>query len=237
MKSQITISGITVDIYCKKVKNINLRVYPVDGRVSLSYPRQLSSSVVHTFVRNRIHWIKEKLRERESTPDNPHLQYISGEEVRVWGKAFVLNVMERNEPQNVNFFNEHILEMLVRPERPHKKRERLLKEWYRTELKRKIPMLIEKWEPIMKVKVHEFGVKDMKTRWGTCNTRDHRIWLNLQLAKHSPLCLEFVVVHEMVHLLERLHSPRFYRLMDQFLPDWRKREELLTGKKARISID
>jgi len=107
----------------------------------------------------------------------------------------------------------------------------VLTEWYRAELKREIPKLIEKWQRIMKVDVRDFGVKRMKTRWGTCNIRAKRIWLSLELAKKDPKCLEYVVVHEMVHLLERLHNKRFYRLMDQFLPDWRERDLLLKGEK------
>jgi len=120
---------------------------------------------------------------------------------------------------------------MVRPESSVDKRESVLIEWYRAELKREIPKLIEKWQRIMKVDVREFGVKRMKTRWGTCNIRAKRIWLSLELAKKDPKCLEYVVVHEMVHLLERLHNKRFYRLMDQFLPDWRERDLLLKGEK------
>jgi predicted metal-dependent hydrolase len=124
------------------------------------------------------------------------------------------------------------LELHVRRRSRLDERQRTLHEWYRGELKLLIPPLVDKWQPLLGVSVAEWGVKRMRTRWGTCNIRARRIWLNLELAKCPVECLEFVVVHEMVHLLERRHSVRFKSLMDTFLPDWRERQRTLGGRLA-----
>jgi predicted metal-dependent hydrolase len=117
--------------------------------------------------------------------------------------------------------------MQVRPGTDRDKREQLLNDWYRRRLKELMPDLIIKWQPIIGVQVADWGIKKMKTRWGSCNTRDHRVWLNLELAKKAPRCLEYVLVHELVHLRESHHNDRFKALMDLFMPQWRQyREEL-----------
>ncbi|MCC5941242.1 MAG: M48 family metallopeptidase [Balneolaceae bacterium] len=212
----------------KNVKNLNLRVYPSDGRVTISCPRMLSYKKILRFTEERIPWIKKHLQ-RPKPKSSAKLDYVTGEMVPVWGDSLELSVSEANKPRKVLAENTNGMHLRVKTGDDREKREKLLESWYRAELKREIPLLISEWEPRMEVSVREFGVKKMKTRWGTCNIRDRRIWINLELAKKHPDCLEFIVVHEMVHLLERLHSKRFYRLMDQFLPDWREREKMLTS--------
>ena len=226
LKQQITISGITVDITRKNVKNINLRVYPTDGRVSISCPAMLSHKKILQFTEERIDWIKKHLEKpHRISPKKP--DYVSGEVHSIWGEKKVLTVSESKKPRRAFVLNDEEIHLRVKLADTVETREKILDNLYRAELKREIPRLIEKWEPVMCVTVNEFGVKKMKTRWGTCNIRDKRVWINLELAKKDPACLEFIVVHEMVHLLERLHSKRFYRLMDQFLPDWKTWEKLL----------
>lgn len=134
----------------------------------------------------------------------------------------MLNVIYTNErKQGVEIRNKKYIDLYVRENTPKYLRERVIMEWYRNRLKELIPPLISKWEPVMGVKVNEFGVKMMKTRWGTCNPSARRIWVSLELAKKSPICLEYIVVHEMVHLLERTHNERFTAYMDRFIPNWR----------------
>lgn len=214
----------------KNVKNLNLRVYPAERKVRVSVPRRIAQKEVVRFISGKYPWIQKKLSQYRHAPTKQSVRFSSGEIHSIWGKNFTLNVLEKNKPPKVLFPNEQTILLQVRPGSSTKKRESVLKEWYRTELKREIPMLIEKWEPPMGVSVREFGVKQMKTRWGTCNIRDRRIWLNLELAKKRPELLEYVVVHEMVHLLERLHNKRFYSLMEKFLPNWQKLEIALNGK-------
>jgi predicted metal-dependent hydrolase len=144
-----------------------------------------------------------------------------GESHYFLGRRYRLRVVEHDGPSRVAVGSASYLELFVRPSAGEEQREMLLQRWYREQLRLLIPPLLEKWEPVLGVKVAEWGIKRMKTRWGSCNTRARRIWLNLELAKKPPQCLEYIVVHEMMHLLERRHNGRFTTLMDEHLPAWR----------------
>ncbi|WP_069130269.1 M48 family metallopeptidase [Rhodohalobacter halophilus] len=231
-KQTIQIWDIEVEVTRKRVKNLNIRIYPSAGRVAMSIPRRCSLRTAELFAKKKYKWIKKHLNKRDSTDRQKvhKSRFISGETHNIWGTQMPMRVELIEEKPGVILSEEEIL-LHTRPGSSREKRESVLNEWYRSELKKRIPVLIKKWEKPMGVNVNEFGVKRMKTRWGTCNIRAKRIWLNLELAKRDPACLEYVVVHEMVHLLERLHSKRFYRLMDHFLPDWRERDLLLKGKR------
>jgi predicted metal-dependent hydrolase len=233
-KTKIEVEGLSIQLHRKNVKNLNLRVYPGEQQIRMSIPRRLSKKAAIRFIKEKLPWIKKQLRKKPALARKPTFKYISGEKHFVWGKLYTLQVVEKNQSPSVQI-NEHddILTLSVRPGTSTSKKASVLKEWYRGELKREIPKLIEKWEPEMNVSVKEFGVKQMKTRWGTCNIRDGRIWLNLELAKKRPELLKYVVVHEMVHLLERLHNKRFYQFMSAFLPDWKSLKNELNGKSDR----
>lgn len=228
-RTTVTISDIEVQVHRKNVKNLNLRVYPSKNEVKVSVPRRAPESAIHTFIENRVSWIRKHLNRVPAKKVRPKPLLKTGETVFVWGKPFALNVILKEKPPEVNIVDDHELLLQVRPGADTSKKEQVLNEWYRTQLKAAIPGLIEKWEPVMNVSVSEFGVKRMKTRWGTCNIRARRIWLNLELAKKRPEFLEYVVVHEMVHLLERLHNKRFYAYMTQFFPQWRSLKKELNS--------
>lgn len=228
-KSLLKISGLDIHLHRKNVKNLNLRVYPNKQKVCISVPKRASEDKIFEFIQAKIPWIKKHLSRVTSRNSPSALKYINGEKHQFKGREFELKIIEKNKPPNVVINENHTLIMQIRPGSDRNKRAKVLKEWYRAQLKQDIPVLIQKWEPIMGVSVQEFGVKAMKTRWGTCNIRDRRIWLNLELAKKRPELLEYVVVHEMVHLLERLHSKRFYALMSQFLPIWKSLKAELNG--------
>jgi predicted metal-dependent hydrolase len=230
-KSQYQVSGLQVDVLRKNVKNLNLRVYPAEERVRISVPRRISDHEVVRFIEDKMPWIRKHLSGYKKKARRPSYRFISGEKHFVWGKELELRVIEKEEVPQV-FIENDTLTLQIRPGADKAKRAAVLKEWYRAELKREIPALIEKWEPRMNVQVAEFGVKKMKTRWGTCNIRARRIWLNLELAKKRPPMLEYVVIHEMVHLLERLHSKRFYGFMSKFLPEWKSLKDELNGKSS-----
>ena len=152
---------------------------------------------------------------------------VSGESHYFLGRRYRLRVTERSGPNRVSLNGTSELTMQVQPSTDRDKREQLLNDWYRRRLKELVPDLIAKWQPVVGVQVADWGIKKMKTRWGSCNTRDHRVWLNLELAKKPPRCLEYVLVHELVHLLESHHNDRFKALMDQFMPQWQLyRDEL-----------
>ncbi len=225
--SNLTESGITIEVKRKKIKNMYLRVYSSDGRIVLSCPWHVPEGSIRIFVRERIHWIKKNLFQRKQPVQKIEVQYVTGDQVHVWGKGKSLMVYETTKAQGVLYGSDDKIMLYTKKNSTAEKRKKIMDDWYRVQVKEMIMTFISKWEPVMNVKVQEFGVKKMKTRWGTCNIRDRRIWLNLELAKRDVNCLEMVVVHEMVHLLEKHHSKRFYLLMDQFLPDWRERETIL----------
>lgn len=223
---QMHISGIAITLQRKPIKNLYLRVSPPDGIVSLSAPLAVEESLLQTFVSKRLAWIKKQQAHCRALPPRPAGQLISGEFLDLFGTSYRLEVVERYGRHNVIIDN-NTAYLFISPGTTPKNRLKVVREWYRTELKQRIQVHLDHWQPILKVKVREWGVRRMKTRWGSCNLGHKRIWLSLHLATRPPDCLEYVVVHELVHLLERYHNKHFYGLLDQFLPDWQARRSLL----------
>lgn len=147
----------------------------------------------------------------------------------MWGKRYLLDVVERTGKHEVVIKSSKRLTLFVSPNTTRANRELVLNEWYRAALKERVPDLIAKWEPIIGLQVAEWGIKKMKTKWGSCNISQRRIWLNLALAKKPPECLEYILVHEMVHLLERYHNDQFRTYMDKFMPQWRWHRDVLNS--------
>lgn len=224
------IGGIPLTIEKKKIKNIYLKVLSPNGKVVISAPKRMSLKAIEEFVISKQDWILDKRKRYENQTIQEDLQYETGEKIMFFGKEYLLEVQEYGGHKKI-VLEEDKIQMYIKEGSTKEQRQQCLNEWYRKQLKLRIPELIEKWEPVMKVQVKEWNVKNMKTRWGTCNIAAHRIWLNLQLAKSKPECLEYVVVHEMTHLLERNHNERFYGYMDLFLPEWRKLRKELNEKK------
>ena len=223
----LDIQELSVDVRHKQIKNLHLSVYPPDGQVRVSAPTYMSSESVRLAVINKLSWIRRQQRKYQAQERQSEREMVSGESHYYQGQRYLLNVVENQAPPEVHLRNSRELELKVRPGTDRDKREAILNEWYRARLKEQIPPMIKKWEAVVGVKVADWRVKRMKTRWGTCNVLDRRIWLNLELAKKPPTCLEYIIVHEMVHFLERHHNERFIGLMDQFMPKWRLyRDEL-----------
>ncbi|MBA3704093.1 MAG: M48 family metallopeptidase [Rubrobacteraceae bacterium] len=223
----IEVSGIRVEVVRKPIKNLHLSVHPPDGHVRVSAPSHMDDEAVRLAVVSKLSWIRRHQKTFADQPRQSQREMISGESHYFLGRCYRLTVTERNGPNRITLNGTSNLTMQLRPGTDRDKREQLLNTWYRQHMKELVPDLISKWQPIIGVQVADWGIKKMKTRWGSCNTRDHRVWLNLELAKKSLDCIEYVLVHEMVHLLERKHSERFKALMDQFLPQWRLyRDEL-----------
>jgi predicted metal-dependent hydrolase len=223
----IEFDGIGVEVSRKRIRNINLRVHIRRGEVKLSAPVTVSDEEIRRFLIQKTGWIKKHLSKSVPQSVNAPQKYESGDSINVWGREVTLvkKLKKSGRSRIIQEGDRLILELSGNLSA--KKRERMIREWYRRELKREIPKIISKYEDIMGVHVSEFGVKKMKTRWGSCNTREKRIWLNLNLAERDPALLEYVTVHEMVHLLERGHNRRFYRYMDTFLPGWREYDRML----------
>ena len=227
---KIIINDIEIELTKKNIKNLYLSVHPPDGRVKISAPYRMDMESIRLFVISKIAWIKRQQSKFKSQERQPEREYVSGESHYFLGQRYLLNVVYTNKrKQGVEIRNKKYIDLYVRENTPKYLRERAMTEWYRRELKKLIPTIIAKWEPIIGVEVNEFGVKKMKTRWGSCNPKAKRIWLNLELVKKSPTCIEYVVVHEMTHLLERKHNERFIAYMDKFLPNWRAIKEELNG--------
>lgn len=226
-RDQIKVAEFTVEVERKNIKNIYLRVCPPDGMVRLSSPKNVSTESLQQFVISKEDWIRKKIKKVQSQVRTPKLEYVNGERHYVQGRKYILHLFEVDRTPGVLLRDNGFMELYVRPGSNREKREKVLREWYREMLKDKIPQLIARWEPELDVAVKEWGVKKMKTRWGTCNTKARRIWLNLELAKRSEDLLDYVVLHEMVHLRERLHNHRFRSFLDKHMPDWRSREEEL----------
>lgn len=226
-KHQITVSGIDVDVVRKNIKNLHLGVYPPVGRVRVATPLHINDEAVRLFVISRLTWIKRQRAKFESQERQSAREFVTGESHYYQGQRYLLDVAYHAGPPTVSIRNNSIMDLRVRPGSDTAGRERVLLTWYRRQLKEQIPPLIAKWEAMLGVNVAEWGVKQMKTKWGTCNTEARRIWLNLELIKKPAHCLEYIIAHEMVHLLERHHNERFTAYMNRFMPLWHHyREEL-----------
>lgn len=226
-REQIEVSGIRVEVVRKPIKNLHLSVHPPEGRVRVSAPQRIDDEAVRLAIVSRLRWIRRHQQRFADQPRQSKREVVSGESHYFRGRRYRLRVTEQNGPNRVEANGNSELTMRVRPGTDIDKREQLLNDWYRQYMKELLPDLISDWQPVLGVQVADWGVKKMKTRWGSCNTQDRRVWLNLELAKKSPQCLEYVLVHEMVHLLERHHNDRFKTLMDRFMPQWRLyRDEL-----------
>ena len=216
-----------MEIVRKDIKNLHLGVYPPSGRVRVAAPLRLGDEAIRLAVVSRLGWIRRQQRSFAEQERQSQREMVSGESHYVQGRRYRLAVVEHVGPAAVRFRNNATLELRVRPGTDRKRREAVLNRWYRQWLREQIPILIAKWERKIGVSAAEWGIKRMKTRWGTCNPDARRIWLNLELAKKPPSCLEYILVHEMVHLLERNHSERFRELMNRLLPQWRTHRQQL----------
>jgi len=224
---QLVLGEMTIDVVMKKIKNIHLSVYPPDGSlVRVSAPQQLPLDTIRVFVISRLDWIKQQQKKLQAQARETPRDYTSRESHYYKGKRYLLEVVEQSKPAGVELVHNRMI-LSVPQETEKAKRETILKRWYRKQLRKELSPLIRKYEGIMGVSVREAGIKQMKTRWGTCNPQAGRIWLNLELIKKPPEYLEYIIVHEMAHLLEPSHNERYIALLDTYMPKWRFYKEEL----------
>ncbi len=229
----LSVGDLEVDVVRKAIRNVHLAVLPPDGRVRVSMPPHIADEQVRRLIISRLGWIRLQQAKFAQQPRQTSRQYVSGETHFYQGRRYRLQVREVDAPPAVRLRGGQFLDLQTRPGSTLAQRERILHAWYREQLKTQLPPLAAKWEPIIGVRAADWAVKLMKTKWGACNIEARRIWLNLELAKVAPHLLEYVVVHELTHLLERQHNARFKALLDQFLPTWRTfRAELNGGMLA-----
>ena len=230
--SQIKLGDIAVDVVLKDIKNVHLSVYPPTGRVRISAPKRMKMETIRVFAISKLDWIKQqqkKLREQER--ETPR-EYLDRESHYVWGKRYLLTVSESDERPLIELKHSSML-LRVRPRTAEDKRQALVEAWYREQLKEAVPPLLARWQPLLGVTVERFFVQRMKTKWGSCNHKARTIRLNTELTKKPAECLDYIVVHELVHLLEPTHNARFVALMDRFMPKWQFHRQVLNRLPVR----
>ena len=217
----LIVSGVRVAVVRKAIKNLHLGVYPPDGRVRVAAPLAVSDAAVRVAVIGKLSWIKRQQAAFERQPRESEREMVSGESHYFLGRRYLLEVVDAAGANRVVLRNRRTLELHVQRGADAESRKQLLYRWYRERLRELVPPLLEKWEAAIGVEVAGWGIKKMKTKWGSCNAGARRLWLNLELAKKPPECIEYLIVHELVHLLVRHHDDRFNALMDRHLPKWR----------------
>jgi len=218
---RMTVSGITVEVVRKAIKNLHLGVYPPHGRVRVAAPLAVNDEAVRLAVITRLGWIRRQREKFDAQPRQSRREMVRGESHYFLGQRYRMNVIEHQGGGKVVLLNKAVMDIYVRPRTDAEMREKVLQRWYRTQLKILVPPLLEKWQQALGVEVAAWGIKKMKTKWGGCSVEARRIWLNLELAKKPIECLEYIIVHELVHLLVRHHDENFTTRMDALMPQWR----------------
>ena len=226
MASNIHLGDIEVNVVLKSIKNIHLSVYPPLGRVRIAAPLRMDLDTIRIFAISKLAWIKKQQEKLRGQARHSPREYINRESHYVWGKRYLMKVIEHDSPPFVELKHSALI-LHIRRGADEDKKQAILDEWYREQLKGEINLLIQKWAPHMGVETPSFIARKMKTKWGSCTPEAKSIRINLELAKKPPECLEYIVVHELTHLLEPTHNSRFIALMTKFMPKWRfYRDEL-----------
>lgn len=215
-------SQLSIDIVRKDIKNMHLAVYPPTGRVRIAAPLRIDDEAVRLFAISKIGWIRKHQRNFLAQDRQPARQFKERESHYFQGKRYLLRIIEHEAPPKVLIKTKTYIDLYVRPNSTTEQRQLIINEWYRAELKKLIQPIIDKWSTQIGVTVNDWQVKQMKTQWGSCSIEKKRILINLELAKKQEKCLEYIIVHEMIHFLERHHNERFLYYMDNFLPNWKQ---------------
>ena len=226
MTTQIDVGGISVDVVFKKIKNVHLSVHPPTGRVRISAPARLKLDTIRVFAISKLDWIKKQQTRLQAQEREAPREYLDRESHYAWGRRYLLKVNEEDATPTVELKHNQMV-LTIRPGAVMEKREAVVSAWYREQLRVAMSPLIARWELLLGVRADRIFVQRMKTKWGSCTPRRRSIRLNSELAKKPRECLEYVIVHELVHLLEPSHNARFVSMMDKFMPQWHQhRNEL-----------
>jgi predicted metal-dependent hydrolase len=232
MSSQIHLGDIAVDVIRKDIKNVHLSIHPPTGRVRIAAPERMSVDTIRVFAIAKLGWIKRHQKKfRQQERETPR-EYLERESHYVWGRRYLLKLIEEEAPPRIELKHNRLI-LRTRPDATKQSKEAVLHKWYREQVREAVPSMIEKWQRLMLVTVDNFFVQRMKTKWGSCNDERRTIRLNSELAKKPREFLEYIVVHEMVHLFERKHNQRFIALMDQFMPKWESYRDSLNRLPVR----
>lgn len=235
--SQIYLDHLEIEVIRKSIKNAYIKIFPPDGKVRITAPKHLSDAMIRDLARQKLPWIQERRAKLqhiwEKQSELNQCQMISGEIHYFLGKAYTLQVIEQCHSNHIAL-DQDSLNLYIKPHNNLQARLDLLTQWYRQQLHTVITPLIAQWLPIVGVEIQEWRIKKMKTRWGSCNITARRIWFNLELVKQPIHCIEYVVVHELVHLLEKYHNARFYNILDEIMTNWRSCEKELQQRTNSI---
>jgi predicted metal-dependent hydrolase len=232
MRTQVQLGNIAVDVIRKDIKNVHLSVHPPTGRVRIAAPARMSLDTIRVFAIAKLPWIRQQQHKMQEQERETPREYLDRESHYLWGRRYLLAVTESDQPPSIELSHNRIL-LRVRPGTDRHKREAMMEQWYRENVKSAAPALVAKWERLMGIKVRRVFVQRMKTKWGSCNHCAGTIRLNTDLAKKPKECLEYIIVHEMVHLLEPTHNDRFMVLMERFMPRWQSHRETLNRLPVR----
>ncbi len=222
-QTQIQVGSVTIDVDVKDIKNMHLGVYPPEGRVRIASPLTMDMDSIRLFAISKLSWIKKQRKKFKEQDREAPRQYVDRESHYFKGQRYLLNVIEQEggKPEVV-IRNKKYIDLYVKEGASKEEREKVLKEWYREQLYISAAPIIEKWEERIGVQLSDWRIRQMKTKWGSCNIEDKRIWLNLELAKKTLECLDYVIVHEMVHFHERHHNELYVAYIDRYMPNWRE---------------
>lgn len=228
---QIEVGDTQVDVIFKDIKNVHLSVHPPTGRVRISAPRWMKLDAIRVYAISKIEWIKHHQRKFKAQARETPREYLDRESHYVWGIRYLLKVVWRNAPSSVELKHNHLI-LSVRPNTSKEKLKILVNKWYRMQLMEALPPLLARWEHELGVKAKRVIARRMKTLWGSCSHKTQSIRLNTDLAKKPTECLEYVLVHELAHLIEPSHNDRFIAIMDRYMPNWKHRRDQLNQLPA-----
>ncbi|MDB4353740.1 M48 family metallopeptidase [Akkermansiaceae bacterium] len=222
----LSIKGLTVEVTRKAVKNVHLSVHPPEGRVSLIIPPETRTATAKSFIATKLLWIRQQQEELANQQRETPRQHITRESHYVWGRRYLLSVEEKNTKPHVKHDHKN-LTLVVRPDSSPEKRSEVMHEWHKSLLHAVIPKMIKKWEKKLNVEVSAYYLQKMKTRWGSCNHDKGNIRINTELVKKPKDLLEYIIVHEMTHLIIPNHSEKFLSLMNTHYPAWKEAQKEL----------
>lgn len=225
----LQLGSIEALIVHKLVKNLHLSVLPPLGRVRVTAPEGMKDDAIRTLLVTRLPWIKKQQAKFKGQDRQPIRQYVSGESHYFFGKRYRLEVGYKEAAPVVVLKGKSKIVLQVRPDSTIEKRGDVIMTWYRKELHPVADKLMIEWQKKIGVHAKSWGIQRMKTRWGTCNHKEARILLNLELAKKPPACLEYVIVHELLHVIEKKHNANFVEMMEKYIPKWHSIKEELNG--------
>ncbi len=228
-QSLIKVGGIEAVVLYKPVKNLHLNVLPPAGKVRVTAPQNMNDDAIRIFLATRISWIKKMQANFKGQERQTPREYVGGETHYIFGNKYKLEIVEIEGTPSVSIKGKSKILLSIRPKTDILKREQIMQDWYRIELREVLNKSVAKWESKIGVKVNDWGIRRMKTRWGTCNHKQKTIWFNLELSKKPLSCTEYVIVHELLHLIEEKHSEKFVKLLAQYLPKWKSEKEELNS--------